>query len=110
MKEAEAAFADDDYDRAEHLARLVAAMVRREAPIFVANPTKWIEKWDEGAEGRYASKRRGYFTRDCSPAGSRPPMVVVVAVSLMLLLIWPLSAHMGSRAYVWSAFARPCFR
>ena len=50
MKEAEAAFADDDYDRAEHLARVVAAMVRREAPIFVANPTKWIEKWDEGAE------------------------------------------------------------
>jgi hypothetical protein len=45
MKEAEAAFADADYDRAEHLARVVAALVKREAPIFAADPKRWIEKW-----------------------------------------------------------------
>jgi hypothetical protein len=47
MKEAEAAFCDEDYDRAEHLAKVVAAMVRREAPIFAANPERWIERWQE---------------------------------------------------------------
>lgn len=47
MKEAEAAFADDDYDRAEHLAKVVACLVRREAPRFAANPKRWIEAWRE---------------------------------------------------------------
>jgi hypothetical protein len=43
MKEAEAAFVDDDYDRAEHLAQVVAYLVRREAPKFAADPKMWIE-------------------------------------------------------------------
>ncbi len=43
MKEAERAFSDDDYDRAEHLAKVVACMVRREAPKFAADPKRWIE-------------------------------------------------------------------
>jgi hypothetical protein len=44
MKEAEAAFAADDYDLAEHLAKVVACMVRREAPKFAANPKARIER------------------------------------------------------------------
>jgi hypothetical protein len=44
MKEAKAAFADDDYDRAEHLAKVVAYLVKREAPKFAADPRKWIER------------------------------------------------------------------
>jgi hypothetical protein len=44
MKEAEAAFADEDFDRAEHLAMLVAYLVKREAPKFAADPKKWIER------------------------------------------------------------------
>ena len=47
MKEAEAAFSVDDYDRAGHLVKVVAAMVRRETPIFAANPSRWIERWHE---------------------------------------------------------------
>jgi hypothetical protein len=43
MKEAEAAFSDDDYDRAEHLAKVVACLVKREAPKFAANPRALIE-------------------------------------------------------------------
>lgn len=43
MKAAERAFSDDDYDRAEHLAKVVAFLVRREAPKFAANPRAWIE-------------------------------------------------------------------
>jgi hypothetical protein len=44
MKEAERAFADDDFDCAEHLARIVAYLVRRETPKFTANQKAWIEK------------------------------------------------------------------
>jgi hypothetical protein len=43
MKAAEQAFSDTDYDRAEHLAKVVAYLVRREAPKFTANPKAWIE-------------------------------------------------------------------
>jgi hypothetical protein len=43
MKECEAAFSVDDYDRAEHLAKVVAYLVKREAPKFAANPAAWIE-------------------------------------------------------------------
>jgi hypothetical protein len=57
MKEAERAFsaaidAEGDgaaaqavahYDQAEHLAKVVACLVRREAPRFAANPKMWIE-------------------------------------------------------------------
>jgi len=43
MKEAERAFSDEDYDRAEHLAKVVTWLVRREAPKFAANPRAWIE-------------------------------------------------------------------
>jgi hypothetical protein len=45
MKEAEKAFAEDDFDRAEYLAKVTAKMVQREAPKFAANPAKWIERW-----------------------------------------------------------------
>jgi hypothetical protein len=57
MREAERAFADGleaehisaqvaqaHHDRAEHLARIVAYLVRREAPKFAANPRAWIER------------------------------------------------------------------
>jgi hypothetical protein len=43
MKEAERAFSDDDYDLAEHLIKVVAYLVQREAPKFAANPKAWIE-------------------------------------------------------------------
>jgi hypothetical protein len=47
MKEAERAFADDNYDRAEHLAKVVAYLVGRESPKFAANPKAWIETQQE---------------------------------------------------------------
>jgi hypothetical protein len=56
MREAERAFSDAAdaehfsgevaqvyYDRAEHLAKVVAFLVHREAPKFAANPQQWIE-------------------------------------------------------------------
>jgi hypothetical protein len=43
MKECEAAFSVDDYDRAEYLAKVVAVLVKRETPKFAANPQAWIE-------------------------------------------------------------------
>ena len=43
MKAAERAFADDDYDQAERLAKIVTYLVQREAPKFAANPKAWIE-------------------------------------------------------------------
>jgi hypothetical protein len=43
MKEAERAFSAEDYDRAEHLAKVVAYLVKRETPKFAANPKAWIE-------------------------------------------------------------------
>ncbi|MGO9328289.1 MAG: hypothetical protein ACLQJ0_09235 [Steroidobacteraceae bacterium] len=43
MKETERAFAFDDCDRAEHLARVVLYLVQREAPKFLANPAAWIQ-------------------------------------------------------------------
>jgi hypothetical protein len=45
MKEARAAFDAEDYDRAERLAKVVACMVRREAPKFAANPRARIERF-----------------------------------------------------------------
>jgi hypothetical protein len=47
IREAEAAFAEDDFSRAEHLAKVVAYLVRREAPRFAANPARWVETWRE---------------------------------------------------------------
>jgi hypothetical protein len=47
MKEAEAAFSAEDYDRADHLAAVVECLVAREAPKFAADPQKWIERWEE---------------------------------------------------------------
>ena len=43
-------------DRAEHLAKLVEVMIRREAPIFAADPQKWIKEWNE-----VPGKRRGAY-------------------------------------------------
>jgi hypothetical protein len=47
MRRAEKAFSDGDYDRAEHQAKVVAYLVKREAPIFAADPERWIAKWYE---------------------------------------------------------------
>lgn len=50
MKDAEQAFANCDYDRAEHLVLVIAAMVKREAPIFAADPDKWVDKIKASAQ------------------------------------------------------------
>ena len=42
MRECEAAFSDDDYDHAEHLAKVVKAMVARVGPQFAADPQMYI--------------------------------------------------------------------
>jgi hypothetical protein len=47
MRRAEKAFSEHDFDRAEHLAEVVAYLVKREAPIFAADPKRWIAKWHE---------------------------------------------------------------
>jgi hypothetical protein len=47
MKEAEKAFAADDYDRAEHLAEVVLSMMRRDTVKFQRNPKAWIAKMRE---------------------------------------------------------------
>jgi hypothetical protein len=39
----ERAFSDDDFDKAEHLTKVIACMIKREAPKFAANPKQWIE-------------------------------------------------------------------
>jgi hypothetical protein len=44
MRETEAAFASKDYDRAEHLAAVVIAMMRRDTVRFQADPKAWIAK------------------------------------------------------------------
>jgi hypothetical protein len=48
MQQAEAAFADDDFDRAEHLAAVVLCMMRRDTAKFRANPKAWIARMREG--------------------------------------------------------------
>jgi hypothetical protein len=45
MRECEAAFSMDDYARSAHLVKIIAYLVRREAPQFAANPTRWIDRW-----------------------------------------------------------------
>jgi ribonuclease BN (tRNA processing enzyme) len=45
MLDAEAAFAKGEYDRAEHLAKVAAAIVARDAKKFVADPDHWVQKW-----------------------------------------------------------------
>ena len=47
MQQAEQAFADEQYDHAEHLANVVVYMIERDAPIFAADPKKWIAKREE---------------------------------------------------------------
>jgi hypothetical protein len=49
IREAEQAFAADDYDRAEHLAEVVLIMMRRDTVKFQANPKAWIAKMREAA-------------------------------------------------------------
>lgn len=41
--ETERAFSDDDFDRAEHLVRVLTFMIEREAPKFAADPRRYIE-------------------------------------------------------------------
>ena len=51
MRECERAYAlDNDYARAEHLVKIIAYLVRREAPKFAANPKRWIAVWRERRE------------------------------------------------------------
>ena len=49
MREAEQAFAIDDYDRAEHLAAVVLSMLRRDTVKFYANPKAWIANMREAS-------------------------------------------------------------
>jgi hypothetical protein len=51
MREAEAALAQDDYDRAEHLSVVVIAMMRRDTARFNADPKAWIAKMREALDG-----------------------------------------------------------
>jgi hypothetical protein len=44
MKDAELAFSDDDYDRAEHLAAVVTVMLGRDFAKFNADPKVWRSK------------------------------------------------------------------
>lgn len=45
MKEAECALSHNDYDRAEHLAAVVVAMMRRDTVKYQANPQAWRAKY-----------------------------------------------------------------
>jgi ribonuclease BN (tRNA processing enzyme) len=45
MLDAEAAFAKGEYDRAEHLTKVAAAIVARDAKKFAAEPDRWVQKW-----------------------------------------------------------------
>jgi hypothetical protein len=46
MRECERAYAmDNDYDRAEHLVKIIAYLIGREAPRFMDNPRRWIDAW-----------------------------------------------------------------
>jgi hypothetical protein len=47
MKEAEAAFSADDFDRASHLVQVVKFLVARETPKFKDNPQRWADTWRE---------------------------------------------------------------
>jgi hypothetical protein len=47
MVEAERAFADEHYDQAEHLTKVLTLMIKREAPKFAANPKQWIAQREE---------------------------------------------------------------
>jgi hypothetical protein len=49
MREAEQAFARDDYERAEHLAEVVLAMMRRDTARLNADPKLWIARMREAA-------------------------------------------------------------
>jgi hypothetical protein len=42
FSEAEFAFSESDYDKAEHLTKVIARMIGRDAPRFAADPKKWI--------------------------------------------------------------------
>ena len=44
MQQSERAFADEDYDRTEHLAKVVILMAKRDAPKFAADPKRYVER------------------------------------------------------------------
>ena len=44
MRECEAAFSEQEYDHAEHMAKVVGVMVARAGPRFAADPKKYIER------------------------------------------------------------------
>jgi hypothetical protein len=45
--ETEYAFAHKDYDRAEHMCKVTAFLVSREAPRMRADPKAWVARWKE---------------------------------------------------------------
>jgi hypothetical protein len=47
IEEAETAFDRQDYDKAEHLAKVATFMAHREIARFKADPKKWIERRQE---------------------------------------------------------------
>ena len=47
MLEAERAWGDEQYDRTEHLTEVVELIGKRELPIFLADPKKWVETREE---------------------------------------------------------------
>jgi hypothetical protein len=52
MREAEAAFAGEDFARAEHLAAVVLCMMRRDTVKFNANRAAWIARMREARRER----------------------------------------------------------
>jgi len=60
LQEAEMAFHQEDYAKAEHLTKIVAYLIKREAPKFKADPRGCIEKWRD--QQRY--HKRKTFNRD----------------------------------------------
>jgi hypothetical protein len=44
ITDAEHAFSEGNYTHASHLCEVVACMVRREAPRFASDPTRWIAR------------------------------------------------------------------
>jgi hypothetical protein len=60
MRETEAAFFHEEFDRAEHLAKVTKALIPREAPKFKADPKGCIERWRE----QHKNHRRKSFIRE----------------------------------------------
>jgi hypothetical protein len=62
MRETEAAFAADEYERAARLARITSYLIKRESPLMASNPQRWIEKIKE----QQTYHKRKSFVREAS--------------------------------------------